>query len=65
MEAEAPVATSARNRQAATRELKVATWNIHGSVDYLYFGGDNSTTRAFNNGDSGHVIGLGGVGLTY
>ena len=32
MEAEAPVATSARNRQAATRELKVATWNIHGAV---------------------------------
>ena len=46
-------------------DSKFGSWNIHGSVDYLYFGGDKSTTRAFNNGDSGQVIGLGGIGLTY
>jgi hypothetical protein len=46
-------------------DSKFGSWNIHGSVDYLYFGGDKSTTRAFNNGDSGQVIGMGGIGLTY
>lgn len=46
-------------------DSKFGSWNIHGSVDFLTFGGTKSTTRAFNNGDASHVIGLGGIGLTY
>jgi hypothetical protein len=44
---------------------KFGSWNIHGSVDFLAFGGKYSTTRAFNNDDAGEVIVMGGIGLTY
>jgi hypothetical protein len=44
---------------------KFGSWNIHGSVDFLAFGGKDSTTRAFNNGDAGEVIVMGGIGLSY
>jgi len=46
-------------------DSKFGSWNVHGSVDYLYFGGDESTTRAFNNGDAGQAIVIGGIGFTY
>jgi len=44
---------------------KFGSWNVHGSVDFLAFGGKDSTTRAFNNDDAGEVIVMGGIGLTY
>jgi hypothetical protein len=46
-------------------DSKFGSWNVHGSVDFLYFGGDESTTRAFNNGDAGQAIVMGGIGFTY
>jgi hypothetical protein len=38
------------------------SWNVHGGVDFLGFG---DTTKAFNKGDGGQVIVMGGVGLSY
>jgi hypothetical protein len=38
------------------------SWNIHGGADYYRFG---DTTKAFNNGDAGQVIVMGGIGMTY
>jgi hypothetical protein len=48
---------------------KFGAWNIHGSVDYLYFG-DTSFTGSVNidaDGEqhSGQVIGIVGIGLSY
>src|SRR4029453_13480928 len=34
------------------------SWNIHGGVDFLGFG---DTTKAFNKGDGGQVIVMGGI----
>lgn len=38
------------------------SWNIHGGVDFFGFG---DTTKAFNKGDAGQVIVMGGIGMTY
>lgn len=38
------------------------SWNIHGGVDFYRFG---DTTKAFNKGDAGQVIVMGGIGMTY
>lgn len=38
------------------------SWNIHGGVDFYRFG---NTTKAFNKGDAGQVIVMGGIGMTY
>lgn len=38
------------------------SWNFHGGVDFLGFG---DTTKAFNAGDSGQVIGSVGIGMSY
>ncbi len=46
----------------STAPTKFGTWNIHGGVNFLGFG---DTTKAFNNGDSGQVIGSIGIGMTY
>ena len=46
----------------STAPTKFGTWNIHGGVNFLGFG---DTTKAFNNGDSGEVIGSIGIGMTY
>ena len=37
-------------------------WNLHGGVNFLGFG---DTTKAFNKGDGGQVIGSVGIGLSY
>jgi hypothetical protein len=37
-------------------------WNVHFGVDFLGFG---DTTKAFNKGDAGQVIAMGGIGLSY
>jgi hypothetical protein len=41
---------------------KFGSWNLHGGVNFLGFG---DTTKTFNDGDSGQVIGSIGIGLTY
>ena len=42
---------------------KFGSWNIHGGVDFLFFG---DTTRLFNNDSSENkVVGLFGIGVTY
>jgi hypothetical protein len=46
----------------STAPTKFGTWNIHGGVDFLGFG---DTTKTFNNGDAGQVIGSIGIGMTY
>jgi hypothetical protein len=38
------------------------SWNIHGGVDFYRFG---DTTKAFNKGEAGQVIVMGGIGMTY
>lgn len=38
------------------------SWNLHGGVNVLGFG---DTTKAFNNGDAGQVIGSVGIGMSY
>jgi hypothetical protein len=37
-------------------------WNLHGGVNFLGFG---ESTKAFNNGDAGQVIGSVGLGFSY
>jgi hypothetical protein len=46
----------------STTPTKFGTWNIHGGVNFLGFG---DTTKSFNNGDGGQVIGSIGIGMTY
>jgi hypothetical protein len=46
----------------STAPTKWGTWNIHGGVDFFGFG---DTTKFFNNGDSGQVVGSIGIGMTY
>ena len=38
------------------------TWNLHGGANFLGFG---DTTKVFNKGDGGQVIGSVGIGLSY
>jgi hypothetical protein len=40
----------------------VGAWHLHGGVEYQVRG---DTTRAFNAGDSSHVIRSIGVGITH
>ena len=41
---------------------RFGSWNLHGGVDFLGFG---DTTKFFNQGDGGQVIGSIGIGMTY
>jgi len=45
-----------------TVPTKFGSWNIHGGVNFLGFG---DTTKAFNDGDAGQVIGSVGIGMSY
>jgi len=46
----------------STAPTKFGTWNIHGGVNFLGLG---DTTKFFNDGDAGQVIGSVGIGMTY
>ena len=41
---------------------KFGSWNLHGGVDFFGFG---DTTKFFNQGDGGQVIGSIGIGMSY
>jgi hypothetical protein len=46
----------------STSPTKFGSWNLHGGVDFFGFG---DTTKAFNKGDGGQVIGSIGIGMSY
>jgi len=46
----------------STAPTKFGSWNIHGGVNFLGLG---DTTKFFNDGDAGQVIGTVGIGMSY